>query len=195
MEETTFYVLGVALVVIALILSVAGLRSESFPTSRLVLAAGAGLMVVVVAGTTASAVILAREEQRHRNEEAAHEEQETETEAEEAGESPRELDEQGAAEAGAAGDLTLSAPEDGTLAFDTDALDAEAGEVTIGFDNPASIEHDVAIEGDGEEIAKSDLVSEGTTEVSADLEPGEYTFYCSVPGHREGGMEGTLAVE
>jgi plastocyanin len=195
MEETTFYVLGVALVVIALILSVAGLRSESFPTSRLVLAAGAGLMVVVVAGTTASAVILAREEQRHRNEETAHEEQETETEAEEAGESPRELDEQGAAEAGAAGDLTLSAPEDGTLAFDTDALDAEAGEVTIGFDNPASIEHDVAIEGDGEEIAKSDLVSEGTTEVSADLEPGEYTFYCSVPGHREGGMEGTLAVE
>ena len=195
MEETTFYVLGVALVVIALILSVAGLRSESFPTSRLVLAAGAGLMVVVVAGTTASAVILAREEQRHRNEEAAHEEQETETETEEAGESPRELDEQGAAEAGAAGDLTLSAPEDGTLAFDTDALDAEAGEVTIGFDNPASIEHDVAIEGDGEEIAKSDLVSEGTTEVSADLEPGEYTFYCSVPGHREGGMEGTLAVE
>ncbi|MGH2993657.1 MAG: plastocyanin/azurin family copper-binding protein [Solirubrobacterales bacterium] len=195
MEETTFYVLGIVLVVVALILAVAGLRSERFPGSRLVLAAGAGLMVVVVAGTTASAVILAREEQRHRNEEAAHEEQETETEAEEAGESPKELDEQGAAEAGPAGDLRLSAPEDGTLAFDIDALDAEAGEVAIGFDNPASIEHDVAIEGGGEEIAKSDLVSEDTTEVSAELEPGEYTFYCSVPGHREGGMEGTLTVE
>ncbi|MGH2962210.1 MAG: plastocyanin/azurin family copper-binding protein [Solirubrobacterales bacterium] len=193
MEETTFYVLGVALVAIALVLSVVGLRSEGFPGTRLALAAGAGLMVLIVAGTTASAVILAREEQRHRNEEAAHEEQETETEAEEAGESPQELEEQGAAEAGAA-NLELSAPEDGTLAFDTDELEAEAGEVTIGFDNPATIEHDVAIEGDGDEIAKSDLVSEGPTEVSADLEPGEYAFYCSVPGHREGGMEGTLTV-
>jgi uncharacterized cupredoxin-like copper-binding protein len=74
-------------------------------------------------------------------------------------------------------------------------LDASAGEVTINLDNPAAVEHDVAIEADGEEIAKSDLVSEGTTSVSAELDPGEYVFYCSVPGHREGGMEGTLTVE
>jgi plastocyanin len=194
MEETTFYVLGLVLVVVALVVSVIGLRSERFPGSRLTLAAGAGLLVLLVAATTTSAVILAREEQRHRNEEAAHTEQETETEAEEAGESPKELEQQGAAEAGAA-NLGLSAPEDGTLAFDTDSLDATAGSVTIGFDNPAAIEHDVAIEQDGEEIAKSDLVSEGSTEVSAELEPGEYVFYCTVPGHREGGMEGTLTVK
>lgn len=197
MEEATFYALGVALVVIALIVSVIGLRSERFPTSRLALVAGVGLLVVLVAATTTSAVILAREEQRHRNEEAAHEEQETATEAEEAGESPKQLSEPGAEGAAPAetGALSLEADAGGDLAFDTDTLDASAGEVTIALDNPATLEHDVAIERDGEEIAKSDLVSEGTTEVTAELEPGEYVFYCSVPGHREGGMEGTLTVK
>ena len=197
MEETTFYVLGIALVVIALVVSVIGLRNERFPPSRLALGAGVGLLVAVVAATTTSAVILAREEQRHRNEEAAHEEQETATEAEEAGESPQQLEDpeaEGAAPA-ETGALSLEADAGGELAFDTDALDASAGEVTITLDNPAALEHDVAIERDGEEIAKSDLVTEGTTEVTTELEPGEYVFYCSVPGHREGGMEGTLTVE
>jgi plastocyanin len=193
MEQTAFFVIGIALVVIALVVAVAGLRYERFPGSRLTLAAGAAVLVVMVAATTTSAVINAREEQKEHNEEAAAEEEQTETEATEAGESPKELEQQGAAEAGAAS-LELSAPEDGTLAFDTDALEANAGEVTINFDNPAAIEHDVTIEQDGEDIAQSDLVSEDTTDVSTDLEPGEYVFYCSVPGHREGGMEGTLTV-
>ena len=193
MEQTAFFVIGIALVVIALVVSVVGLRYERFPGSRLALGAGAGVLVVMVAATTTTAVINAREEQKEHNEEAAAEEEQTETEATEGGESPKELEQQGAAEAGAA-NLELSAPEDGTLAFDTDTLEANAGEVTINFDNPAAIEHDVTIEQDGEDIAQSDLVSEDTTDVSADLEPGEYAFYCSVPGHREGGMEGTLTV-
>ncbi len=195
MEETAFFVIGIALVVIAVVVSVIGLRYERFPGSRLTLVGGAALLVVLVAATTTSAVINAREEQRKHNEEAAAEEQETATEATEAGESPKELEQQGAEEAGAAGDLQLTTPEDGTLAFDTDVLDASAGEVRINLDNPATVEHDVAIEADGEEIAKSDLVSEGTTSVTTELDPGEYVFYCSVPGHREGGMEGTLTVE
>jgi TctA family transporter len=100
MEETVFLVIGITLVVIAVVVSVIGLRNERFPGSRLTLVAGAALLVVVVAATTTSAVINAREEQRKHNEEAAAEEQETATEATEAGESPKELEQQGAEEAG-----------------------------------------------------------------------------------------------
>ena len=191
MEKTGFYVVGLALVAIAVVVSVIGLRFPKFPGSRVGAFAVAGLFVLMVGATTTGAVINAREEQ---NEHALEEQEATETEATEESESPKELEQQGAAEAKGTS-LRLSAPEDGTLAFDTDELDGTAGEVTIEFDNPASIEHDVAIDQDGEELAKSDLVSQGTTEVSADLEPGEYLYYCTVPGHREGGMEGTLTVK
>ena len=81
------------------------------------------------------------------------------------------------------------------IAYDTTELTAKAGKVTIDFDNPAAVEHDVAIEQNGNEIAKSALISEGKTSVTAELEPGTYTFLCTVPGHAEAGMEGTLTIQ
>jgi plastocyanin len=97
---------------------------------------------------------------------------------------------------GAGETLQLSAPASGAFEFDTEQLNAKAGSVTIDFDNPAAVSHDVTIEDSGgNEIAQSDLVADDTTSVTADLKPGNYTYYCSVPGHREGGMEGTLTVK
>jgi plastocyanin len=90
--------------------------------------------------------------------------------------------------------LTLSAPEDGSLSFDKSELSAPAGTVTIEFDNPATVPHAVEIEGNGVE-EKSETVTGGNTSVSADLQAGEYTYYCPVGNHRAGGMEGTLTVE
>jgi|SRR6187200_365311 len=81
------------------------------------------------------------------------------------------------------------------LEFDKTALSAKAGEVTIEFDNPSAIPHNVVIEEDGKELAGFEPIAEGKESVSADLKPGTYTFYCSVPGHREAGMEGTLTVK
>jgi plastocyanin len=81
------------------------------------------------------------------------------------------------------------------LLFDKEELSAKAGKVTIDFDNPSAIPHNVVIEKDGEELAGFEPITEGKETLSADLGPGSYTFICSVPGHAEAGMEGTLAVE
>ena len=92
--------------------------------------------------------------------------------------------------------VQLSADPSGALSFDTKSLDAKAGNVTIDFDNPAAIQHDVAVEdSSGQELGKSDLIAQSKTTLDlTNLKPGTYTYFCTVPGHREGGMEGTLTV-
>jgi plastocyanin len=100
-------------------------------------------------------------------------------------------------EGGGGGDsvtIMLAADPNGELAFDQTELTAAAGEVTIEFMNESGIPHNVEVEGNGVEEV-SDTITEGSTTLTLTLEPGEYEFYCAVPGHREGGMEGTLTVE
>ena len=71
MNETLFYVLGIALVVIALIVSAIGLRFERFPASKSVLALGIAILVVMVGATATFAWLQAEDEQEHRDEEIA----------------------------------------------------------------------------------------------------------------------------
>ena len=87
---------------------------------------------------------------------------------------------------------------DGTdLAYVQKDAKAKAGQVSIDFTNPQALSHDVAVEDSkGSEVGGTDLVAKGSTVATiGDLKPGEYTFYCTVPGHREAGMEGKLSVE
>lgn len=91
--------------------------------------------------------------------------------------------------------VDIAADPDGGLAYETTEAEAEAGSVTINFTNEASIGHDVVVEGDGGEIGATDVISGDSADLTVDLEAGDYTFYCSVGGHREAGMEGTLTVE
>jgi plastocyanin len=90
--------------------------------------------------------------------------------------------------------IELAADPGGALAFDQTELTAPAGEVTIHLTNDAQIPHNVEVEGNGVEEV-SDTITGADTSLTLTLEPGEYEFYCAVPGHREGGMEGTLTVE
>jgi plastocyanin len=80
------------------------------------------------------------------------------------------------------------------LAFEFADAEAPAGQVKLTSENPQSVDHNIAVEGSGVD-EKGPVVQNGTSEITADLQSGEYTFYCSVPGHREGGMEGKLTVK
>lgn len=98
--------------------------------------------------------------------------------------------------AGGGAALAFEADPNGELAYTSTSETAEAGAVTIDFKNPQGLSHDVAIEdSSGETVAQTDVIGEGETSAKANLKPGKYTFYCSVPGHREAGMEGTLTVK
>src|SRR5262245_48886779 len=81
-----------------------------------------------------------------------------------------------------------------SLSFDPDSLTAEAGEITLGLKNDGSLPHTFVIEDHEDDLKLSVSGSGAEDSGSIDLEAGEYTFYCDIPGHRAGGMEGTLTV-
>lgn len=97
---------------------------------------------------------------------------------------------------GATATLEFEADPEGSLAYTTTEAETKAGKVEIDFNNPQSLTHDVAIEdAGGEVVGQTELIDSGSDSTVVDLKPGTYTFFCSVPGHREAGMEGTLTVE
>jgi uncharacterized cupredoxin-like copper-binding protein len=97
--------------------------------------------------------------------------------------------------AGGGEELSLKAGPGNKLSFDKKTLLAKAGKVTIVMSNPSELSHSVAIEGGGVNAAGEVVGPRGTSTVSANLKPGTYTFFCTVPGHREAGMQGTLTVK
>jgi len=223
-NETLFYVCGVILAVSALVVSFAGLKIKGFPGRAFPLVIVWFAVFVVGATTFAVKYSAEEQEERSLELEKAGEEieeeegaggygneggaqggetEESEKEAEEGEEGPGEEEPVGPTEgsgktggAGAEASTTLDLAASSTaLAFDKTELEAKPGKVTIDFTNPSAIPHNVVIEKDGEELAGFEPISEGKESVSADLEAGTYTFICSVPGHAEAGMEGTLTVE
>ena len=97
----------------------------------------------------------------------------------------------GTAEADAKNVVSIPTDPGGQLAYQVKNATAKAGKVTLSSKNDASIPHNIAIKGDGEgPVVQGGKVSE----VSDTLKAGTYEFYCSVPGHEQAGMKGTLKV-
>jgi plastocyanin len=218
-NETLFYICGGVLAVSAVVVTFLGLKLKDFPGKALPVVVL--WFAIFVAGATTFAVRYSGEEHEVKaaeyakyNEEIEKDEssgpfEEVEEEEEGAiGSEEDEEEEKGGGsdeeeesvgptegEAGAASTALSLAADPTLLAFDKKDLTAKAGTVTINFENPSATPHNVAIEKDGEELAGFAPISESDKSVSADLEPGTYTFLCTVPGHAPAGMEGTLTVK
>lgn len=100
----------------------------------------------------------------------------------------------GATSAGQA--LSLAANPEGQLKYDTTSLTARAGSVSIAFTNMAPLGHNVTVASSSGAVVGATPTSQGGSKtLTLNLKSGTYKFYCSVPGHRMAGMEGTLTVQ
>ena len=185
MDGDFFYVVGILLVIAAVVLSYLGIRgAASFPPNRGLLVGVTGLFAAIVVVTLAFAVDLSEEEQAHREAELAHEEEQAQQEA-------------GGGGAAAGGQtIAVSSPEDGALVFDPNGLEAKPGSLTIDYDNPSQVPHSIAVAtANGNVLGETQPGTEGVQKLEIpDITPGKFVFYCTVPGHREAGMEGNLTV-
>ncbi len=205
---TAFHVLGALLALWAVVLAALGTIREDFPgkgSGQTVVMAISGLLVVA---TIAAAILSATDEPK--GGEVAGKvnkagKEGTGQPAQGGGTAPGTGANAGQQPGGTAPPakpgataqtLLLSADPTGQLRFDKNALQGTAGTVKIVMNNPAPVPHNISLEGPGGVNQHGQTVPKGgTSQVTATLKPGSYTFYCSVPGHRQAGMQGTLTVK
>lgn len=118
---------------------------------------------------------------------------------------------------GGSSTLTIDAAAGGTLAFAATAAETTAGEVTVTFNNPGALAHNLVIVKPGEEQAAVDAsmasapdflppadkalghsktIAAGASDTfTVSLQPGTYSFICTYPAHYTAGMKGTLTVK
>jgi len=210
--KTPFYIAGGLLVAWALIVSLGlGMRNPSFPGSlggqRIV----AAITAVLVVAAAATAVITSGATKK--GGETASSTQSATTQETSSASTPASAPTAStpatkpatspkattgtpapASSPAAATTLKLAANASGQLAYETKALTAKAGKVTIDFSNASPVEHNVAIAQGSAVAAQTPVFTGGTKTLTVTLKPGNYTFFCTVPGHRQAGMEGTLSV-
>jgi plastocyanin len=219
MDGNFFFVIAIVLVIAAVALAFLGIRgSDRFPSSRALLVGVTALFAAIVVTTMSFAVVKSRDEQKSRNEKLAKEEQQAQPsntgEAQPAtpGGQPQAssggnqqpvqttgttgggTQTQGAT--GASETLDVTSPSDGGLVFEPNGLTAKPGNVTITYDNPSPVPHSIAVAtANGNVLGEVQPFANGKQSVDlSNLAPGKYVFYCTVPGHREAGMEGNLTV-
>ena len=93
------------------------------------------------------------------------------------------------------GTLEIDADPNGQLKFLASSATATPGKVTLKMANKSSVPHDIAVKGGAINQVGPVVQNGGVSTVTTTLQPGTYTFYCSVDGHEAAGMKGTLTVK
>ena len=193
-SKTPFYIAGGLLVAWAFVLSLAlGMRNPSFPRSagvqRVVMVVSAVLVVAAVSmavatsgGSTSKATITPAAPAATPTAPAA------------APTTPAAKENQEAEPGASASSLKVQADPEGQLKFTAANLSAKAGKVTISFANASPLEHNMTIAQGTKVLGATPTFKGGSKTLTLNLKPGTYKFFCTVPGHREAGMEGSLTV-
>jgi plastocyanin len=202
MDGNFFFVIGGVLVLAAVVISFIGIRgSDSFPPNRGVLLGVVALFIAIVGTTMAFAIVKSVDEQNKRNDQLAKEEPSNsgETQVVTPGGQPQASsggNQQAPQQPGNVEALDVSSPSDGSLVYQPNGLQAKPGNVEITYDNPSPVPHSIAVAtANGNVIAQVQPFTNGKQTVALNgLKPGKYVFYCTVPGHREAGMQGDLTI-
>jgi plastocyanin len=99
---------------------------------------------------------------------------------------------------GSSGNTLQIAAEATELKFDQPTLTAaKPGRVVVVFTNPSPIPHNFTVQQgtNGKVLGHTPTFATGKMTLVLNLPAGKYTYYCSVPGHRQAGMVGTLTVK
>jgi plastocyanin len=208
-SKVPFYIAGGILVVWAMTLSLGiGLRRPDFPGSLAGQRAVMAISAVLVVGAVSTAVLTASvpakghvtptQTQEQAAIPVASEPVQTSAASTSSSEpaattgTPAPASSPAASKAGSS--LSLAANPTGLLAYNTKQLSAKAGTVTITMANMSPVEHNVTVAEGSKVLGATPTFKGGTMKLTLTLKPGKYVFYCSVPGHRQAGMEGTLNV-
>ncbi len=207
-SKTPFYVSGGILVAWALFISMAiGMRRPSFPAGLSQERGVIAVSVVLVLATVSSAVLVSGGEAKPQAATAATTQSApAPTETTPPAETPAPTTTSptptattgtpppASSPAAKPTSLPLAADPGGQLAFDTKTLTAKAGTVSIVMANMSPIEHNVTVAEGSKVLGATPTFVGGSKTLTLKLKPGKYVFYCSVPGHRQAGMEGTMTV-
>ena len=101
-----------------------------------------------------------------------------------------------AAPAASPGTVDITADSTGQLHYTQPSATATAkgGKVTINFHNQAQLGHNLTLARGSTVLGATPTFAGGTQTLKLALTPGTYAYYCTVPGHRQAGMQGTLTV-